>query len=189
MLLLRTLLLLLLLLRLHLLHLLEHLGAAADDLPDPHLERKSASVGPALWGGFAVRAPRQFLRHDEAILAALLHSGHRLGEAGESSIHGERLGAAVAFAAIEDGAIVGSQDIIHQRGVIVPDNCAVAGLDCPELEAAFGDDGPQRSRSDPGETDACCDDNQERDPQSDRPPGAAGAMGGFGDGHWVLLVG
>jgi len=128
------------------------------------------------------------LRHGEAVFAAFLHPRHRFGKAGEDLVHGKRLGAAVALAAVQDRALVGGQNIIHQRGVIMADHRAMTGFDCLELESALGDDRPQRSRSDPGETNSGGDDDQEREPQGDRPPRAAGSMGGFGYGHLMLIA-
>ena len=59
------------------------------DLPHAHLEGQRAVLGEAR----RRRAVRegQPLRHGEAIFAAFLHPGHRLGEAGEHLVHGERL--------------------------------------------------------------------------------------------------
>jgi len=93
------------------LHLLEHRRAAAHDLPHPHLERKSAVLREI--GRRRVRSEGELLWHGEAVFAAFLHAGHRLGEAREDLIHRERLRAAMGLAAVEDGAVVGGQDIVH----------------------------------------------------------------------------
>jgi len=87
------------------LHLLHHRGAAADDLPHPHLKGKRAVLGKARRR--RVGAERQLLRHGEAVFAAFLHPAHRLGEAGKDLIHGERLRALMALAAVDDRAVVG----------------------------------------------------------------------------------
>jgi len=173
------------LLRLHLLHLLQHLGAAADDLPHAHLERKRAVLREI--GRWRTGPERQLLRHGEAVLAAFLHPSHGLGETGEDLVHCERLGAAVALAAVEHGPVVGCQNIVHQRRIVVGDDLPVPGLDRAELKPARADHGPQRSGADPGKADSCGDDNQEPEPQGDAPAGAGGAMGGFGDGHLLCV--
>src|SRR5690348_3840464 len=179
----------LLLLLLHL--LLEHLllkqrRAAARDLLDANLERKRAVPGEARWRRAVPE--RQLLRHREAILAAVLHLGHRLGEAREDLIHRERLGAAVGFAAVENGAVVGGQDIVHQGRVVACNEIALAGMDGSELKPARRDGRPKRTRADPGQTDADGDEDEKPDPQRERPPAMVGAMGGFGDGHGLGCV-
>jgi len=166
------------LLRLHLLH---HRRAAADDLPNPNLERKIAVLREV--GRRRAGAECQLLRHREAIFAAFLHASHRLGKAGENLVHGEGLGAAVGLAAVEDGAVVGGQDIVEERSIGAADRLALAGLDLAELQAALGDDRAERARANPREADACSDDEEESEPERGRPAAVGGAVCSFGDRH------
>ena len=89
----------------------------------------------------------------------------------------------LAFAAVENRALVSRQDIVHERGVGRPDGITGPSLYSAELETAGGDFGAKRPGAVPGETDGSRDDDQEREPQPDRPAGLGGTMGGFGDGH------
>jgi len=154
----------LLLLLLHLLHhlLLEQSRAAGNDLLDPDLERQRAVPGEI--GRRRARAECQPLRHGETVLAAFLHPAHRLGEAGEHLFHRERLRPAMAFAAVEHRAVVGGEDIIHQRRIGASDRRALAGLDGPELKTARGHRRTQRTGADPGKADSGRDDDEEADP-------------------------
>jgi len=93
----------------------------------------------------------------------------------------------VGFAAVDDIAVVGGQHIIHQRSVSLADRLSAAAFDRPELEAARGDGGAERAGADPGEADARGNDDEEADPQRERPPAVVGSMGGFGDGHGVAV--
>jgi len=58
-------------------------------------------------------------------------------------IHGERLRAAVAFAAVDHRAVIGGQDIIEQCRIRAGDLIPLAGLDGPELKTARGDFRPE----------------------------------------------
>src|SRR6185503_14953847 len=180
----------LLLLLLHL--LLEHLllkqcRAAADDLLDANLESKRAILGEAR--GRRAVPERQLLRHREAVLTAFLHLRHRLGEAGEDLIHGEGLSSTVGFAAVEDSAVVGGEDVVHQRRVVARDRVALAGMDRAELQSAGGNGRPKRSGADPGEADSGCNNQEKPDPKRERTPAMIGSMGGFGGGHLFVRLG
>jgi len=172
--------LLLLLLLLHLLrlHLLHHRGAAARDLPYPDVEGQVAVLGEA-WRRRAVHEC-QALRHGEAILAALLHPAHRLGESGEYAVHrqGRRL-----LAGIEDRAVIAGQDIFDERCISAGNRLAGPGLYGAELEATLGHDRPERSGADPREADSCGNDQKKANPKRDRAPASSGAIGGFCGGH------
>ena len=87
----------------------------------------------------------------------------------------------MALAAVDDGTVVGGQDIVEQGSVCAADRLALASLDGAELEPAFGDLRAERPGADPGEPDACGDDQKKAEPQRDRPAATGGAMGGFGD--------
>jgi len=172
----------LLLLHLHL--LLHHRRAAAGDLPHAHLEVERAILGKSGWRSSGAEC--QLLWHREPVLAAFLHPGHRLGEAGEDLVHGERLRAVMGLAAVEHGAVVGGQNIVEQRRIGVPDRLASAGLERSERKTAGGHFRAKRPGAEPGEADSGGNDQQKRQPQRDRPAGFGGTMGGFGDGHWAL---
>jgi len=176
---------LLLLFHLLRLHLLQHRGAAAGDLPHPDLEGQIAIFREA--GRRVAIREREPLRHGEAVLAALLHPAHRLGEAGIDLLHREGLRTVVAVAAVEDGAVVAGQDIVHEGRVGAGDRLAGTGLDGPELQAAFRDDRSKRASANPGEANRGSDDQEESQPKRDRTPAPGGAMGGFSDGHLGLL--
>jgi len=175
-------LLLLHLLRLHLLH---QRGAAAGDLPHPDLERQRAVLGEA--GRRRTGAERELLRHREAIFAAFLHPGHRLGKAGIDLVHGEGLRTAVGFAAVDDIPVVRRQDIIEEGSIVSGDRFALARLDGPELEPALSDNRAKRAGADPSEADPGGDENQEREPQHESPACMGGTIGGFSGGHCFRL--
>jgi len=70
----------------------------------------------------------------------------------------------VALAAVEDGAVIGCQDVIEHRSVGPADGFAGAALDGAELQPAFSDDRPERARANPGEADSSRDNQDERQP-------------------------
>jgi len=154
---------------------------ASNDLPDAHLEVELAVLGETRRR--RVVAERELLRHREAIFAAFLHLRHRFGKAGKDLVHRERLRSPMIFAAVENAPVIGSQDIIHERGVGASNRLTAAGFQCAELEAALGDGRPERASPDPGEANSRCDEDEKADPQRNRASASIGSMGAFSDGH------
>ena len=144
-----------------LLHLLaHHRGAAADDLPHPDVEGQVAVLGKARRASRRRRKARlggMVKRYSPPSRIRAIASA-KPGKTW-SAVNG--CGAAMRFARIEHGAVVGGQDIIEQGRVGGRDRLAGAFLDGPELEARIGDVGAHRARAGPGEADAGGDDQQE----------------------------
>jgi len=109
------------------LHLLQHRGAAARDLPHPDVKGQLAALGEGRRHGCAAG---QTLRHGEAVFTAFLHVAHGLGEARINAVHdeGRRL-----LAGVVNRAIVSGQDIFQQGCIGAGDGLTGARLDGAEL--------------------------------------------------------
>ena len=117
-------------------------------------------------------------RDVDLVAAAFLHLGKRLGEAGDG-LAGEDRNGAFAGARIEHLAVLEASFIVDQDAVLGRDQRPASRSDGFDLDGAAA----HRLGADPGKPDSGRDDDQEREPQLDRPAGVGGSVRGFGDGH------
>jgi len=87
------------------------------------------------------------------------------------------------IAAVDDGAVVAGQDIVHHRRVGGADRLALAGFDLTELEAGVAKLGAQTPGAQPGQGNGGGDEDEEGEPQLARPAVGGGKLGSFGGGH------
>ena len=114
----------------------EQRRAAGHDLPHRTSKLSWRPLGEALRARHSL--PSRALRDGEAVLTAFLHPRHRLGEPGIDMVHRKWLGAAMAFAVVDDRAVIAGENIVHQCRVGSADRRSAAVLHDPELEAARG---------------------------------------------------
>src|SRR4051794_8746798 len=114
----------------------------------------------------------------DLVMAPFLHPREGLGKA-RDGLAGEHRDRTLASARIEHLPVVEAAFIIDQHAILRSYQRAAAGSDRFDLDRAAAN----RLSADPGESDAGADDDQESEPQLDRPASMGGTVSGFGYGH------
>src|SRR6476469_7238345 len=110
-------------------------------------------------------------RDMDLVMAAFLHPHQRLRET-RDGLAGEDRDRSLTGARIESLAVLEAALVVDQHSVLRRDQRAAAGRDGFDLDGAAAN----RLRADPGETDAGRNNDDESEPQLDRPASMGGTV-------------